>query len=79
MWINGISWNNEDGIRTVVEVIQQNRWVVVTMYHNKDITKPVEYSKHRSAVIRLVLELQKELAPNLETFECLISPSLLQQ
>ena len=79
MWINGISWNNEDGIRTVVEVIQQNRWVVVTMYHNKDITRPVEYCKHRSAVIRLVLELQKELAPNLDTFECLISPSLLQQ
>ena len=79
VWINGISWNNEDGIRTVVEVIQQNRWVVVTMYHNKDITRPVEYSKHRSAVIKLVLELQKELAPNLATFECLISPSLLQQ
>ena len=79
VWINGISWNNEDGIRTVVEVIQQNRWVVVTIYHNKDITRPVEYSKHRSAVIRLVLELQKELAPNLDTFECLISPSLLQQ
>ena len=79
VWINGISWNNEDGIRTVVEVIQQNRWVVVTMYHNKDITRPVEYSKHRSAVIRLVLELQKELAPNLDTFECLISPSLLQK
>ena len=74
-----LSWSNEDGIRTVVEVIQQNRWVVVTMYHNKDITRPVEYSKHHSAVIRLVLELQKELAPNLDTFECLISPSLLQQ
>ena len=79
VWTNGISWNNEDGIRTVVEVIQQNRWVVVTMYHNKDITRPVEYSKHRSAVIRLVLDLQKELAPDLETLECLISPSLLQQ
>ena len=79
VWKNGISWNNINGIRTVVEVIQQSRWVVVTMYHNKDITRPVEYSKHRSAVIRLVLELQKELAPDLETLECLISPSLLQQ
>ena len=79
VWKNGISWNNEDGIRTVVEVIQQNRWVVVTMYHNKDITSPVEYSKHRSAVIRLVLDLQKELAPDLDTLECLISTSLLQQ
>ena len=79
VWTNGISWNNADGIRTVVEVIQQSRWVVVTMYHNKDIIRPVEYSKHRSAVIRLVLDLQKELAPDLDTLECLISPSLLQQ
>ena len=79
VWTNGIFWNNDEGIKTVVEVIQQSRWVVVTMYHNKDITKPVEYSKHRSDVIRLVLELQKELAPDLTTFECLISPSLLQQ
>ena len=79
VWINGISWNNEEGIRTVVEVIQQKRWVVVTTYHNKEITRPVEYSKHRSAVIRLVLDLQKELAPDLDTFECLISPSLLKQ
>ena len=78
VWLNGISWNNDEGITTVVEVIQQKRWVVVTMYYNKDMTRPVEYSKHHSAVIRLVLELQKELAPDLETFECLISPSLLQ-
>ena len=79
VWTNGILWTSSNGIRTVVEIIQQNRWVVVTMYHNKDITRPVEYSKHRSAVIRLVLDLQKELAPYLDTLECLISPSLLQQ
>ena len=79
VWLSGISWNNEEGITTVVEVIQQKRWVVVTMYYDKDMTRPVEYSKHRSAVIRLVLELQKELAPDLDTFKCLISPALLQQ
>ena len=78
VWTNGISWNNEDGIRTVVEVIQQHSWVVVTMYHSKDV-RPVEYSKHQSAVIRLVLDLQKELAPDLDTFECLLFPCLLQQ
>ena len=79
VWLNGISWNNEEGITTVVEVIQQKRWVVVSMYYDKDMTRPVEYSKHRSDVIRLVLELQKELAPDLDTFKCLISPALLQQ
>ena len=78
VWTNGIAWNNNNGVRTVVEVIQQSRWVVVTMFHNKN-TRPVEFSRHRSAVIRLVLDLQQELAPDLDTFECLISPSLLQQ
>ena len=28
VWTNGISWNNNNGITTLVEVIQQNRWVV---------------------------------------------------
>ena len=79
VWTNGISWLNEDGISTVVEIIQQNRWVVVTMYHGKEMSTQVEYSKHRSAVIRLVLDLQRELTPDLDTVECLISPSLLHQ
>ena len=79
VWKNGISWLNEDGVCTVVEIIQQSRWVVLTMYHDKEMCTPVEYSKHRSAVIRLVLDLQKELVPDLDTVECLISPSVLQQ
>ena len=78
VWTNGISWNNDDGVRTVVEVIQQSRWVVVTMFHNKD-TRPEVYSRHRSAVIRLVLDLKQEMAPDLDSFECLVSPSLLHQ
>ena len=79
VWTNGISWQNEDGISTVVEIIQQNRWVVVTMNHDKEMSTLVEYGRHRCAVIRLVLDLQKELVPVLDTVECLISPSLLQQ
>ena len=79
VWTNGISWQNEDSISTVVEIIQQNRWVVVTMNHDKEMCTPVEYGKHRSNVIRLVLDLQKELVPDLDTVECLISPILLQQ
>ena len=77
VWKNGITWNNADGIRTVVEVIQQNHWVVVAMSHNKD--RLLEYIQHRSAVIKLVLALQKLLAPDMDTREGLISPYLLQQ
>ena len=46
------------------------------MSHKTD-SRPVEYTKHRSAVIRLVLDLQQQLCPNVETTEYLVSPSLL--
>ena len=75
-WTNGITWENEEGIRTIVELIDYNRRVVVAMSHKTD-SRPVECSKHRSAVIRLVLDLKQQLCPNVETDEYLISPSLL--
>ena len=76
VWTNGITWENDEGIRTVVELIDYKRRVVVAMSHKTD-SRPVEYTKHRSAVIRLVLDLQQQLCPNVETTEYLVSPSLL--
>ena len=76
VWTNGISWENEEGIRTLVELIDYNQRVVVAMSHKTD-SRPVECSKHRSAVIRLVLDLKQQLCPNVETDEYLISSSLL--
>ena len=77
VWINGIFWDNEKGIRTVVELIDHNQCVVVVMSH-KSGTRPVEYSKHRSAVIRLILDLHQQQCPNIDTAEYLISHSLLE-
>ena len=76
VWTNGITWENEEGIRTLVELIDYNQRVVVAMSHKTD-SRPVECSKHRSAVIRLVLDLKQQLCPNVETEEYLISLSLL--
>ena len=76
VWTNGITWENEEGIRTLVELIDYNQRVVVAMSHKTD-SRPVECSKHRSAVIRLVLDLKQQICPNVETDEYLISPSLL--
>ena len=76
VWTNGITWENEEGIRTLVKVIDYSQRVVVAMSHKTD-SRPVECSKHRSAVIRLVLDLKQQLCPNVETDEYLISPSLL--
>ena len=72
VWTNGITWENAEGIKTVVELIDYNRRVVVTMSHKTD-SRPVEYTKHRSAVIRLVLDLKQHLCPNVEMSEYLVS------
>ena len=72
VWTNGVSWDNEEGIRTVVELIDQNQCVVVVMSHTEE-SRPLQCSKHRSAVIRLIRDLKKELFPQLKVNEYLIS------
>ena len=78
VWTNGVSWDNEEGIRTVVELIDQNQRVVVVMSHMTE-SRPLECSKHRSAVIRLIRDLKKELFPKLNVDEYLISPKRLKK
>ena len=76
VWNNGISWENEEGIRTIVELIDNQR--VLVLVSHKAASRPVECSKHHSAVIRLILDLQQQFCSNLETSEYLISHSLLR-
>ena len=76
VWTNGIFWDNEEGIRTVVELIDHNRVVVLSSH--KSGSRLVECSKHRSAVIRLILDLQQEFCSNVETDEYLICHNLLR-
>ena len=76
VWKNGISWGNEEGIRTIVELVDNQRLLVLVSH--KTASRPVECNKHHSAVIRLVLDLQQQFCPNIETIEYLISHSLLK-
>ena len=77
VWVNGISWDNAEGIRTVVELIA-NKHVVVAMSRLAE-TRQLEYLKHRSSVIKLALDLQQELGPHLNTCEYLIDQPLLKR
>ena len=77
VWTNGIFWDNEEGIRTVVELTDHNQRVVVLISQKRE-SRPVECSKHHSAVIRLIRDLQQQFCPNVETAEYLISHSLLK-
>ena len=76
--MNGISWDNSKGIRTVVEFIDYKQCVVVAMSHRAE-TRQLEYLKHRRSVIKLVLDLQQELGPHLNTCEYLVDQSLLKK
>ena len=77
VWNNGICWDNEEGITTVVELLDFNRRVVVLMSTSEE-TRPMEYIKYRSSVIRLILDLQHELCPNMQTTQYLICQAIFR-
>ena len=77
VWKNGISWTDSDNITTLIELLDNNRRVLVAMSCSKD--RPMEHAKLRSSLISLVHCLHQEHCPSVEVYECLISPSLVQQ
>ena len=77
VWNNGISWTDSDNITTLIELLDNNRRVLVAMSCSKD--RPMEHAKLRSSLISLVHCLHQEHCPSVEVYECLISPSLVQR
>ena len=77
VWKNGISWTDSDNITTLIELLDNNQRVLVAMSCSKD--RPMEHAKLRSSLIGLVHCLHQEHCPSVEVYECLISPSLVQQ
>ena len=75
VWRNGISWTNDSGVSTIVEIVDLNRWVIVLVSENTR-----EAAETCSSVIRMILDLQHQLCSAVvTTCECLISPSLLDR
>ena len=77
VWKNGIFWRNYDNITTVIELLDNNRWVLVAM--SCDDSTPVEHAELRSSLIGLVRHLQQQYCPRLNVREFLISPDLIQR
>ena len=61
-----------------MELIEHSQCVVVAMSHRAE-TRQLEYLKHHSSVIKLVLDLQQELGPHLNKSEYLIDLPLLKR
>ena len=77
VWRNGISWNNDDDITTVIELLSNNRWVLLAM--SCDGTCPVNEAKLRSSLISLVHHIKQEHCQRLEVSEYLISTNHVKQ
>ena len=77
IWRNGIFWRDDNNTCTVIELLDNNRCVMVAMSYDK--TSTVEYAKLRGSLIALIRRLLHKHSPAPEVCEFLISPDLVCQ
>ena len=75
IWRNGIFWRDDNNTCTVIELLDNNRCVMVAM----SCTSTVEYAKLRGSLIALIRHLLHKHSPALKVCEFLISPNLVHQ
>lgn len=71
VWKNGLRWLDLDGIETLVEMVEQNRAVIVLM-RGKERSE-LKCVSLRSKLVRLILEVKKKFCPNLPVAEYLLN------
>ena len=75
IWRNGIFWRDDNNTCTVIELLDNNRCVMVAMSY----TSIVEYAKLRGSLIALIRRLLHKHSPAPEVCKFLISPDLVRQ
>ena len=75
IWRNGIFWRDDNNTCTVIELLDNNRCVMVAMSY----TSTVEYAKLRGSLIALIRRLLHKHSPAPEVCEFLISLDLVRQ
>ena len=75
IWRNGIFWMDSKKTCTVIELLENNRCVMVAMTY----TSAVEYAKLRGSLIALIRRLLHKHSPAPEVCEFLISPDVVCQ
>ena len=78
VWKNGISWINENGIESVVEVLEDIQTVVVMLRCISGEENEAQCIFHRSSVIQTVLSTKADICPHISTTEFFIHPSYVQ-
>ena len=72
IWKNGIFWGRGFGMETLVEIIEDKSVIVITRFQTSNLEKCL---KHRSEVIRTVLECHNRFCPRVSVAESFIDAS----
>ena len=72
IWKNGIFWGRGFGMETLVEIIEDKSVIVITRFQMSNLEKCL---KHRSEVIRTVLECHNRFCPRVSVAESFIDAS----
>ena len=75
IWRNGIFWRDENNTCALIELLDNNRCVMVAMSYSST----VEYAKLRGSFISLIRRLLHKHSPAPEVCEFLISPDVVCQ
>ena len=76
IWKNGIYWTDDDNITTVIELLDNNQWLLLAMSYNED--SRVQFAEIRGSIIRLVHDLTRKHCLGVKVREFLVSPDLIQ-
>ena len=76
IWTNGILWSDDDGVQTLVEIIDNSQCVLLLM----SCLHGMEHNlvKLRKNVIKYILSHKKDTCPRLELQEFIIDPTRLE-
>ena len=72
IWKNGIFWGRGFGMETLVEIIEDKFVIVITRFQTLNLEKCL---KHRSEVVRTVLECHNRFCPRVSVAESFIDAS----
>ena len=78
VWRNGISWINENGIESVIEVLEDFQAVVVMLRCITGEENEVKCMFHRSSVIQAVLNTRADICPQVRITEFFVHPSSVE-
>ena len=75
IWTNGILWSDDDGVKTLVEIVDNSRCVLLLMSCEQEFGHNMIKLRHK--VIKDILSHQNVTCPMLELQEFIIDPSQL--